>query len=124
MNVNRQKIGAEVFENVNCNCDAKLSANDLDHIVEKRVCWEVKRCVQTIQYQINTLLTTNSQTPFVTVFMYLGEVPEGQTRDDLAMIIEETLLQRIEDVKNENGVWIMPAFPKLIYAFDEDSERH
>ena len=121
VDVSRQKIRAEVFEDVNCDCGAKLSEEELDHIVEKRVRREVKRGVQTIQYQINTLLTTNGQTPFVTVFMYLDEVPEGQTRDDLAMIIEETLLQRIEGVKNEKGVWITPAFPKLIFCLDEDN---
>ena len=121
VDVSRQKIRAEVFEDVNCDCGAKLSEEELDHIVEKRVRREVKRGVQTIQYQINTLLTTNGQTPFVTVFMYLDEVPEGQVRDDLALIIEETLLQRIEGVKNERGVWITPAFPKLIYVLDEDN---
>lgn len=121
MDVSRQKIRAEVFEDVNCDCGAKLSDDEINHIVEKRVRREVKRGVQTIQYQINTLLTTNGQTPFVTVFMYLDEVPEGQTRDDLALIIEETLLQRIEGVKNEKGVWITPAFPKLIYVLDEDN---
>lgn len=121
VDVSRQKIRGEVFEDVNCDCGAKLSEAELDHIVEKRVRREVKRGLQTIQYQINTLLTTNGQTPFVTVFMYLDEVPEGQTRDDLALIIEETLLQRIEGVKNEKGVWITPAFPKLIYVLDEDN---
>ena len=116
VDVSRQKIRAEVFEDANCDCGAKLSEEELDHIVEKRVRREVKRGVQTIQYQINTLLTTNGQTPFVTVFMYLDEVPEGQNRDDLAMIIEETLLQRIEGVKNEKGVWITPAFPYMVGA--------
>ena len=116
VDVSRQKIRAEVFEDVNCDCSAKLSEEEINHIVEKRVRREVKRGVQTIQYQINTLLTTNGQTPFVTVFMYLDEVPEGQTRDDLAMIIEETLLQRIEGVKNEKGVWITPAFPYMVGA--------
>ena len=82
---------------------------------------EVQRGIQTIQYQIQTLLTTNGQTPFVSVFMYLDEVPEGQTRDDLAMIIEETLKQRHEGIKNETGVWVSPAFPKLIYVLDEDN---
>lgn len=124
VDVSRQKIRAEIFENVNCDCGCKLSEDEINHIVEKRVRREVKRGVQTIQYQINTLLTTNGQTPFVTVFMYLDEVPEGQTRDDLAMIIEETLLQRIEGVKNEKGVWITPAFPKLIYVLDEDNIHH
>ena len=121
VDISRQKIKAEVFEDINCDCGCKLSEDEINHIVEKRVRREVKRGVQTIQYQINTLLTTNGQTPFVTVFMYLDEVPEGQTRNDLAMIIEETLLQRIEGVKNEKGVWITPAFPKLIYVLDEDN---
>ncbi len=119
VDVSRQKIRAEVIDEMNGICE--LSDNGLNAIVEKRVRREVKRGVQTIQYQINTLLTTNGQTPFVTVFMYQDEVTEGQTRDDLAMIIEETLLQRIEGVKNEKGIWITPAFPKLIYVLDEDN---
>ena len=93
----------------------------IDEITEKRVRAEVKRGVQTIQYQVNTLLTTNGQAPFITVFMYLGEVQDEQTKKDLAMIIEETLLQRYEGVKNEKGVWITPAFPKLIYVLEEDN---
>lgn len=121
VDISRQKIRAELFEDINCDCGCKLTEAELDHIVEKRVRREVKRGVQTIQYQVNTLLTTNGQAPFLTVFMYLDEVPEGQIRDDLAMIIEETLLQRIEGVKNEKGVWITPAFPKLIYVLDEDN---
>ena len=119
VDVSRQKIRAEFIDEMNGICE--LSDEGLNAIVEKCVRREVKRGVQTIQYQINTLLTTNGQTPFVTVFMYLDEVPEGQSRDDLAMIIEETLLQRIEGVKNEKGVWITPAFPKLIYVLDEDN---
>lgn len=74
-----------------------------------------------IQYQVITLMTTNGQAPFVTVFMYLDEVPEGQTREDLALVIEEVLKQRIQGVKNEKGVWITPAFPKLIYVLEEDN---
>ena len=74
-----------------------------------------------IQYQLITLMTCNGQAPFVTVFMYLDEVPEGRTRDDLAMIIEEVMKQRMQGVKNEKGVWITPAFPKLIYVLDEDN---
>ncbi len=89
-------------------------------MAEMRVRKEVQRGIQTIQYQIQTLLTTNGQTPFVSVFMYLDEVPEGQIRDDLALIIEETLKQRHEGIKNETGVWVSPAFPKLIYVLDED----
>lgn len=90
-------------------------------LTEKRVREEVKRGVQTIQYQINTLNTSNGQTPFVTIFMYLNEVKDEQTRSDLAMIIEEVLTQRIQGVKNEKGVWITPAFPKLIYVLEEDN---
>jgi ribonucleoside-triphosphate reductase len=95
----------------------------IDEITEQRVRAEVKRGVQTIQYQVNTLLTTNGQAPFITVFMYLNEVEDAQTRKDLAMIIEEVLLQRYEGVKNEKGVWITPAFPKLIYVLEEDNIR-
>ncbi|MEZ3421952.1 MAG: anaerobic ribonucleoside-triphosphate reductase [Eubacterium sp.] len=93
----------------------------VDKITEIRVRDEINRGVQMIQYQVITLMTTNGQAPFVTVFMYLDEVPEGQTRDDLKLIIEEVLRQRIKGVKNESGVWITPAFPKLIYVLDEDN---
>lgn len=92
-----------------------------DEIIENRVLDEVKRGVQTIQYQIVTLMTTNGQSPFVTVFMYLGEVQDKQTKHDLALIIEEVLKQRYQGVKNEVGVWITPAFPKLIYVLEEDN---
>ncbi|MDE6659771.1 MAG: anaerobic ribonucleoside-triphosphate reductase [Eubacterium sp.] len=93
----------------------------VNKITELRVKDEINRGVQMIQYQVITLMTTNGQAPFVTVFMYLDEVPEGQTRDDLKLIIEEVLRQRIKGVKNESGVWITPAFPKLIYVLDEDN---
>lgn len=93
----------------------------VDKITELRVRDEINRGVQMIQYQVITLMTTNGQAPFVTVFMYLDEVPEGQTRDDVKLIIEEVLRQRIKGVKNESGVWITPAFPKLIYVLDEDN---
>ena len=93
----------------------------INKVVERRLREEVKSGIQTIQYQLITLMTCNGQAPFVTVFMYLDEVPEGQTRDDLAMIIEEVLIQRMQGVKNEKGVWITPAFPKLIYVLDEDN---
>ena len=93
----------------------------INEIAEMRVKEEIKRGVQTIQYQVITLMTTNGQAPFITVFMYLDEVPEGQTRDDLAAMIKEMLEQRIVGVKNEKGVYITPAFPKLIYALDEDN---
>ena len=84
---------------------------------------EINRGVQMIQYQVITLMTTNGQAPFITVFMYLNEVPEGQLRDDLAAVIEEMLHQRILGVKNEQGVYITPAFPKLIYVLEEDNMR-
>lgn len=93
----------------------------INKITEIRVKDEINRGVQMIQYQVITLMTTNGQAPFVTVFMYLDEVPDGQTRDDLKLIIEEVLRQRIQGVKNESGVWITPAFPKLIYVLDEDN---
>ena len=95
----------------------------IDEITEQRVRTEVKRGVQTIQYQVNTLMTTNGQAPFITVFMYLNEVADAQTKKDLAMIIEEVLIQRHEGIKNEKGVWITPAFPKLIYVLEEDNVR-
>ena len=92
-------------------------------VAEMRVRDEIKNGVQMIQYQVITLMTTNGQAPFVTVFMYLDEVPEGRTRDDLALVTEEVLKQRIQGVKNEKGVWITPAFPKLIYVLEEDNIR-
>lgn len=98
-----------------------LDSAQINKVAEMRVKDEVKRGVQVIQYQVITLMTTNGQAPFITVFMYLDEVPEGQTRDDLAMVIEEMLVQRMQGVKNEKGVWITPAFPKLIYVLDEDN---
>ena len=99
----------------------EYTAEEVSQIAEMRVRKEVERGIQTIQYQIQTLLTTNGQTPFVSVFLYLDEVPEGQVRDDLALIIGETLRQRHEGIKNEVGVWVSPAFPKLIYVLDEDN---
>ena len=118
--VSRQKFRKEVraeFEK------AGLAAteNQINQVAEARVKKEVEHGVQTIQYQVTTLMTTNGQAPFITVYMYLDEVPEGQTREDLALIIEETLRQRILGVKNEKGVYITPAFPKLIYVLDEDN---
>ena len=95
----------------------------IDKITEMRLYDEIKQGIQTIQYQLVTLMTCNGQAPFVTVFMYLDEVPEGQTRDDLALVIEEVLKQRIQGVKNEKGVFITPAFPKLIYVLEEDNIR-
>ena len=93
----------------------------INKVAELRVQKEVKQGVQMIQYQVITLMTTNGQAPFITIFMYLNEVPEGRTRDDLAMVIEEVLKQRIQGIKNEKGVYITPAFPKLIYVLDEDN---
>ena len=98
-----------------------VTEEQINLIAEKRVKEEINRGVQVIQYQVITLMTTNGQAPFITVFMYIDEVPEGQTRDDLATLIEEVLKQRIQGVKNEKGVWITPAFPKIIYVLDEDN---
>ena len=123
VDVSRQKIMEEVraeFDMVGMDTEAE---SEIRAITERRVRAEVKRGVQTIQYQVNTLLTTNGQAPFITVFMYLNEVEDEQTKKDLAMIIEEVLLQRYEGVKNEKGVWITPAFPKLIYVLEEDNIR-
>ena len=118
--VSREKITRTVTREFEENGIA-VTEEQIAHVVESRVKEEIKRGVQTIQYQVVTLMTTNGQAPFVTVFMYLNEVPAGRTRDDLAMIIEEVLKQRIEGVKNEKGVWITPAFPKLIYVLEEDN---
>ena len=102
-------------------CGDPLDDAIITRVTERRLKREVEQGIQIIQYQLNTLMTCNGQSPFVTVFMYLDEVEDGQTRDDLAMIIEETLKQRMQGVKNEKGVWITPAFPKLIYVLDEDN---
>ena len=100
---------------------ADISQDMIDKIVEERLRKEITKGVQTIQYQVVTLLTTNGQAPFVTVFMYLNEARDEREKKDLAMIIEETLKQRYTGVKNEAGVWITPAFPKLIYVLEEDN---
>ena len=126
VDVSRKKITSEVhqefYEMVQSNeIDKMPESETINRIVEERLHKEIARGVQTIQYQVVTLMTTNGQAPFITVFMYLDEVPEGQTRDDLALIVEEVLKQRIQGVKNEVGVWVTPAFPKLIYALDEDN---
>ena len=121
--ISREKIRKEVIEECNI-LNGKILGIDnahIDEIVEKRVREEIKRGVQTIQYQVVTLLTTNGQAPFITVFMYLGEVQDKQTKHDLALIIEEIITQRYQGVKNEKGVWITPAFPKLIYVLEEDN---
>lgn len=116
----RQILRKEVREEFEAQ-NIEASEETINDIAEMRVRKEVERGVQTIQYQVITLMTTNGQAPFVTVFMYLNEVEEGRTRDDLALIIEETLKQRILGVKNEKGVYITPAFPKLIYVLQEDN---
>ena len=103
--------------------DGRFTDEVINVLVEERLRDEIRQGVQIIQYQVTTLMTTNGQAPFVTVFMYLGEVPEGRLRDDLAMVIEESLRQRILGVKNEKGVYITPAFPKLIYVLEEDNIR-
>ena len=120
VDISRQKIRDAVSEERTA-CGDSLDENTINHIVENRLKTEIKSGIQTIQYQLITLMTCNGQAPFVTMYMYLDEVPEGQTRDDLAMIIEEVLRQRMQGVKNEKGVWITPAFPKLIYVLDEDN---
>ena len=120
--VSREKIQKDV-DTEYAELGIKISDEDKAKIVEKRLRAEIKRGVQTIQYQVVTLLTTNGQAPFVTVFMYLGEAKNDREREDLAMIIEETLLQRYQGVRNEQGVWVTPAFPKLIYVLEEDNIR-
>ena len=126
VDVSRKKITSEVHQEFyemvqNNEIDKMPESETINRIVEERLHKEIARGVQTIQYQVVTLMTTNGQAPFITVFMYLDEVPEGQTRDDLALIVEEVLKQRIQGVKNEVGVWVTPAFPKLIYTLDEDN---
>lgn len=133
VDVSRKKIRAEVEEEQRLACNSTYNMNlvefsdtmksVIEEITERRVRAEVKRGVQTIQYQVNTLLTTNGQAPFITVFMYLNEVSDQQTKKDLAMIIEEVLLQRHQGTKNEKGIWVTPAFPKLIYVLEEDNIR-
>ena len=118
--VSRDKITKEVMKERD-EVGVNYSDEQLKMIVERRLRDEITRGIQTIQYQLITLMTCNGQAPFVTMFMYLDEVPEGQTRDDLAVLIEEVLKQRIQGVKNEKGVWITPAFPKIIYVLDEDN---
>lgn len=118
VDVSRQKIRKCVEKEIQV-CGGNMDA--IDEIVETRLREEIKKGVQTIQYQVLTLMTTNGQTPFITVFMYLGEAKDEQTKNDLAMIIEEVVRQRYQGVKNEKGVWITPAFPKLIYVLEEDN---
>ena len=118
--VSREKLRAQVVEELQ-EAGGDFSADVIDRITEHRLLDEIRRGVQTIQYQVVTLLTTNGQAPFVTVFMYLGEAKNERERQDLALIIREVLLQRIEGVKNEKGVFVTPAFPKLVYVLEESN---
>lgn len=118
--VSRQKIHSEVMATME-EVGASPDEEQISHIVETKLHEEIRRGVQVLQYQVVTLMTTNGQSPFVTVFMYLGEAKNEQERHDLALIIEEVLEQRYQGVKNEEGVWITPAFPKLIYVLEEDN---
>ncbi len=120
VDVSRKKIRKQVEEELR-SIDDSITDEVIDRITEKRLCDEVKNGVQMIQYQVVTLMTTNGQAPFVTVFMYLNEAKNEQEKADLALIIEETLRQRYQGVKNEKGVWVTPAFPKLIYVLEEDN---
>ena len=122
VDVSRRKIRKQVIEEREA-CGEDMNEEIISKIVEHRLADEIRSGIQTIQYQLITLMTCNGQAPFVTMFMYLDEVPEGQTREDLAAIIKEVLIQRMQGVKNEKGVWITPAFPKLIYVLDEDNIR-
>ena len=118
--ISREKIRKDILEEAE-QLNIEMDDEQVSKLTEKRLRDEVSRGVQTIQYQVVTLLTTNGQAPFVTVFMYLNEAKSEQEKKDLALIIEETLKQRIQGVKNEDGVWITPAFPKLIYVLEEDN---
>ncbi len=120
VDISRKKIRKNVIEERK-ECGESLDDEIITKITERRLREEVKSGIQTIQYQLITLMTCNGQAPFVTIFMYLDEVEDGQTREDLALIIGEVLRQRMQGVKNEKGVWITPAFPKLIYVLDEDN---
>ena len=120
VNVSREKLRKKVRTEL-AKMEIEVTDEQINAIAERRVRDEIRQGVQIIQYQVITLMTTNGQAPFITVFMYIDEVPEGQLRDDLALIIEEMLNQRIQGVKNEKGVYITPAFPKLIYVLEEDN---
>ena len=120
VDVSRKRFAAKLRERLDATGES-ISEDAFDTIVEGQVRDEVKKGIQTIQYQLITLMTTNGQAPFVSVFMWLDEVPDGQTREDLAMMIEETIRQRYEGVKDKTGNWITPAFPKLLYVLDEDN---
>ena len=122
VDISRKKIRAQVEKEM-AEVGVPMSAEQMNRVAEMRLLDEIRRGIQTIQYQVVTLMTTNGQAPFITVFMYLNEAKDEQEKADLALIIEETLRQRIEGVKNEKGVWITPAFPKLIYVLEEDNVR-
>ena len=122
VNTSRQKIKEEVKQELE-DIQAEYCETDLDYITEKRLKAEITKGVQTMQYQINTLMTSNGQTPFVTLFLYLNEAKNEQEKKDLAMVIEEIIRQRYQGVKNEKGAWIAAAFPKLIYVLEEDNIR-
>lgn len=122
VNISRQKIKEEVKQELD-DIQAEYYEMDLDYITEKRLKAEITKGVQTMQYQINTLMTSNGQTPFVTLFLYLNEAKNEQEKKDLAMVIEEIIRQRYQGVKNEKGAWITAAFPKLIYVLEEDNIR-
>ena len=121
VDVSRKKIREEVEKEVSMLTEDVVSPSAIDEVVERRVKEEIKKGIQTIQYQVVTLMTTNGQAPFLTVYMYLNEAKNEREKKDLAMLIEETLNQRIQGVKNEQGVWVTPAFPKLIYVLEEDN---
>ncbi len=122
VDISRQKIRRDVIDECKI-LNHEVDEDAISQIVENRLLEEIRRGVQTIQYQVVTLMTTNGQAPFITVFMYLGEAKNEQEKHDLALIIEETLLQRYKGVKNETGVYVTPAFPKLIYVLEEDNVR-
>lgn len=126
VDVSRQRLRKEVQEEYESLVTSRVldimpKEDAINKVAERRLKDEIKRGVQTMQYQINTLMTSNGQTPFVTIWMYLGEVPEGRLRDDLAMVIEEVVKQRALGTKNEQGVYVTPAFPKLVYVLEEDN---
>ncbi len=120
VDISRKKLRINVEEELR-SINPDVTEEDIDRITEKRLLEEIRSGVQTIQYQVVTLMTTNGQAPFVTVFMYLNEAKNEREKRDLAIIIEETLKQRYKGVKNEKGVWVTPAFPKLIYVLEEDN---
>ena len=118
VDVSRRKIAAQVRDELK---DVDVTEEKISEIVEERLAREIKAGVQTIQYQVSTIASSNGQAPFISVFMYLNEVPEGRTRNDLALLIREVLKQRLQGVKNKDGVWVSPPFPKLLYVLQEDN---